>query len=149
MPTVLDPAASGPEQRSHPRLASDVPVAFTLGEVLASESAFLNNISEGGASFNAMVELAPGTVLMMHFPPGKPVLRGPARVVWCRRMGFQFVVGVEFISSDPQFRQQMMKAVGDIESFRAEEARAGRALDAQQAVVEWFRRQANERSDTT
>ena len=128
----------GSELRRHPRTATDVPVAFTLGEVVASESAYLNNISDGGASFNAMVDLAVGTVVMMHFPPGKPVLRAPARVVWCRQMGFHHVVGVEFLSQEQAFRKQLVDAVRKIEFHRAEAALAGRKLDGQQATLEWF-----------
>lgn len=130
--------APGAELRRHARTATDVPVAFTLGEVVASESAYLNNISDGGAAFNAMVELAVGTVLMMHFPPGKPVLRAPARVVWCRKMGFHHVVGVEFLNQEQTFRKQLVDAVRHIELYRAEAALAGRTLDGQQATIEWF-----------
>jgi hypothetical protein len=129
---------SGPELRRHPRTVTDVPVSFTLGEVVASESAYLNNISDGGAAFNAMVELAVGTVIMMHFPLGKPVLRAPARVVWCRKMGFHHAVGVEFLSQDQAFRKILVEAVRQIELYRAETAQAGRTLDGQQAALEWF-----------
>lgn len=129
---------SGPELRRHPRHATDVPVSFTLGEVVASESAYLNNIGDSGAAFNAMVELQPGTVLMMHFPPGKPVLRTPARVVWCRPMAFQFVVGVEFLNQDPVFKRQLLVVVQAIDNYRGEAMRSGRELNAQQATLEWI-----------
>jgi hypothetical protein len=129
---------SGPELRRHPRTATNVPVAFTLGEVVASESAYLNNISDGGAAFNAMVDLATGTVIMMHFPPGKPVLRAPARVVWCRKVGFHYAVGVEFLNQELTFRKKLVEAVRRIELYRAEAALAGRTLDGQQSTIEWF-----------
>jgi hypothetical protein len=126
------------DNRRHPRYAAELPVAFTLGEVVASESAYLSNISSGGLSFNSMVALEPGTVIMLHLPPSKPVFRTPARVVWCRKMNFQYAVGVEFLSDDRAFRERMVAMVQHVETYRQEAQRAGRHLDGQQATLEWI-----------
>ena len=125
-------------KRRYPRYATDLPVAFALGEVVASESAYLNNISAGGVSFNSMVELAPGTVLMLHLPVSRPVFRAPGRVIWCRKMAFQYVIGVEFLSDDEAFRHRMVELAQRIDGYRQEAQRAGRVLDAQQAALEWI-----------
>jgi len=62
-----------------PCLRSAVVVSF--GEVLASESTYLNDISAGGVGFNAMVPLEPGTVLILQLPPaGRCSAR---RCGWC------------------------------------------------------------------
>lgn len=141
---MSNPPASGPELRRHPRTSTNVQVSFTLGEVVASESAYLNNISDGGASFNAMVEISAGTVIMMHFPTGKPVLRAPARVVWCRKNGFHIEVGVEFLSQEQTFRRQLVNAIREIGAYRAKARQDGRHLDDQQATLEWFRLHASD-----
>ena len=65
------------DKRQHTRYPAALPVAFTLAEVVSSESAYLNNISTGGVSFNSMVALELGTVIMLHFPVSKPVFRTP------------------------------------------------------------------------
>ena len=126
------------DKREHTRYPATLPVAFSLGEVVASESAYLSNISTGGVSFNAMVALDLGTVIMLHFPVSKPVFRTPGRVVWCRQMAFQYGIGVEFIDADASFRRRMVEVVRRIEEYRKEAVRAGRNLSGQDATLEWI-----------
>ena len=126
------------DKRKFPRYEAQMPVSFSLGEVLASESAYINNISAGGVSFNSMVELVPGTVLMLHLPPSQPVIRTPARVAWCRKMAFQYAVGAEFLSENQMLRQRIVEMVRNIEQYRLEARRAGRALSSQEATLEWI-----------
>ena len=127
------------DKRRFPRYGAEMPVAFSLGELLASESAYINNISAGGISFNSMVELAPGTVIMLQLPPSQPVIRTTARVAWCRKMAFQYAVGAEFLSDDQGLRQRIVNMVRHIEDYRTEALRAGRALSSQEAALEWIR----------
>lgn len=132
------------EQRKHARYSTGLPVAFTLGEVVASESAYLENISTGGVAFKSMVALEPGTVIMLHLPPNKPVFRMPGRVVWCRQMSFQYSVGVKFVNADQAFRERMVDAVRRIDEYRQVAQAAGRALTSQQATLEWIERHGHE-----
>ena len=126
------------DKRRFPRIDTEIPVALSLGEVVASESAYLNNISAGGMSFNSMVELVPGSVIMLHLPPSQPVLRTPARVAWCRKMAFQYVIGAEFLTHDQALRQRIVDMVRNIEDYRIEAQRTGRVLSSQEAVLEWI-----------
>jgi len=128
------------DKRQHQRFNAELPVAFMLGEVVASESAYLNNISAGGVSFNSMVELAPGTILMLHFPVSKPVFRTLARVMRCRKMAFQYEIGAEFVEDDQVFHQRMVDVVRRIEDYHQEAQRTGREVSAQQATLEWIER---------
>lgn len=132
------------DQRRHTRYPAALPVAFTLGEVVASESAYLSNISAGGVAFDSMVELAIGTVIMLHLPPSRPVFRLPGRVAWCRKLGFQYSVGVEFLSTDLAFRERMVEVVRRIEDHRREAVRRGRPLTAQEAAIEWIEQHGRE-----
>jgi|MudIll2142460700_1097286.scaffolds.fasta_scaffold00326_13 hypothetical protein len=127
-------------EREHPRLASDLPVVVSFGEVLASESTYLNDISAGGVGFNAMVPLEPGTVLILQLPPGRPVLSTPVRVVWCRQVGLHYAVGSEFLSKNMALRDRIVEMVQQIEDYRTETARDGRSLSAQHAALEWIDR---------
>ena len=111
------------DHRKHPRYPASLPVTVTLGEVVASESAYLNNISVGGVSFNSMVKLDPGTVIMLHFPVSKPVFHTPGRVAWCRQSGFQHLVGVEFLDLNLNFRERMVSLVRKIGEFHEEAVR--------------------------
>ena len=126
------------DKRQQTRYPAALPVAFTLGEVVASESAYLNNISTGGMSFNSMVALEPGTVIMLHFPVSKPVFRTPGLVIWCRKMAFQYGIGVGFIDVDENFRQRMVEVVRRIEEYRLEVERSGRMISGQEATLEWI-----------
>jgi hypothetical protein len=89
-------------------------------------------------AFNAMVELAPGTVIMLHLPPAKPVVRIAGRVAWCRKMAFQYAVGVEFLTEDQALRERIVAMVQQIEAYRLEAGRARRHLTSQQAALEWI-----------
>jgi len=128
---------STPDNRKAPRYPGEIPVSFTQGEVVASESAYLNNISVGGISFDSMVALVPGTVILLQLPVNRPLFRTPGRVVRCREVGFQHEVGVEFLDVDVDFRARMVDMVRRIEAFRQDAARAGRNLSGQEATLEW------------
>jgi len=128
------------EKRREARETVQVPVSFALNEVLASESSYLNDISASGASFNAMVALTPGTVILLRLPPSKPVFRAQARVVRCQKRVFEYIVGVEFLNQDEAFRRQILHLVQRIEAYRREAVQSGRALSPQMATVEWFDR---------
>lgn len=129
---------STPDNRKAPRYPGEIPVAFTLGEVVASESAYLNNISVSGIAFDSMVALDPGTVIMLQLPVSHPHLSTPGRVIWCRKVSFQHEVGVEFLDVDADFRARMVDLVRRIEAYRQDEARAGHDLSAQEATLEWI-----------
>lgn len=126
------------DNRTNTRYPTSLPVAFTLAEVVASESAYLNNISISGMSFNSMVALEPGTVIMLHFPVSKPVFRTPGLVVWCRKMAFQYGIGVGYIDVDEEFRLRMVEVVRRIDKYRRQEQRTGRTVSGQDATLEWF-----------
>lgn len=126
------------EQRRHPRYPTDLPVAVAFGEVVASESSYLSNISTGGVAFNAMVALEPGTVIMLQLPPARPVIRTPARVVWCRPMALHYAVGAEFLSKDLAFRNRLVEMTQRIDSYHQEAVRAGRSLSGPEAALEWI-----------
>jgi c-di-GMP-binding flagellar brake protein YcgR len=128
------------EKRREARETVQVPVSFALNEVLASESSYLNDISASGASFNAMVALPPGTVILLRLPPSRPVFRAQARVVRCQKLVFEYIVGVEFLNHDEAFRRQIVHLVQRIDAYRREAIQAGRALSPQMATVEWFNR---------
>jgi hypothetical protein len=115
------------DQREHQRFNAELPVAFMLGEVVASESAYLNNIGAG-------------TILMLHFPVSKPVFRTLARVMRCRKMAFQFEIGAEFVEDAQVFHLRMADVVRGIEGYHQEALRAGRKVSAQLATLEWIER---------
>lgn len=128
------------DHRRYPRFPSTLPVGVSMAQVVASESRYLNNISEGGLAFNAMMPIEIGTVVEVAIPVNQPLLRAAARVAWCRQNGPEYAVGVEFIDDNPQFRRRLVDMVRQIEAYRQQAAEQGRQLNAQQATLEWIER---------
>jgi hypothetical protein len=126
-------------QRRHERQPTDLPVKVLMEEVVASESSYLNNISEGGLSFNSMVPVPVNAVIRVRIPVNKPVFDIGGRVVWCKQSGLVYVVGVEFAAGDSAFKQRMVEVVRQIEMYRKQAlASDGRNLSAQEAALEWI-----------
>lgn len=133
------------DKRKYERHPSDLPVAIMLEEVVASESSYLNNISEGGLSFNSMVPLDVGVVVRLHIPVNRPVFAVMGKVAWCRKMAFQYAVGVEFVGADAELRQRIVSMVHEIAEYKDKIlATAGRTLSSQEAALEWIAKYANE-----
>ena len=130
--------------RKHSRLASDLPVKVLFEELVASESTYLNNISEGGMSFNSMRALETGSLVNVRIPLNKPIFDFACRVVWCTKKGVEYTIGVEFIGSDAAFRQRLVTMVQDIDNYRLQVQEQGRHLTSQQATLEWISRFADQ-----
>ncbi|MHB8255615.1 MAG: PilZ domain-containing protein [Acidiferrobacterales bacterium] len=125
--------------RSYVRYPSGLPVSVSLEEVVASETLYLNNISRGGLSFNSMVALEVGTVIRLRIPPNRPLFEVPGKVVWCKKMSLQYVIGVEFINADDKARTQIIEMVFRIDGYRRKLLeQEGRGLTHQQAALEWI-----------
>ena len=125
--------------RSYVRYPSGLPVSVSLEEVVASETLYLNNISRGGLSFNSMVALKVGTVIRLRIPPNRPLFEVLGKVVWCKKMSLQYVIGVEFINADDKARTQIIEMVFRIDEYRRKLLeQEGRGLTHQQAALEWI-----------
>ncbi len=125
--------------RSYVRYPSGMPVSVSLEEVVASETLYLNNISRGGLSFNSMVALKVGTVIRLRIPPNRPFFEVLGKVIWCKKMSLQYVIGVEFINADDKARTQIIEMVFRIDEYRRKLLeQEGRGLTHQQAALEWI-----------
>ena len=125
--------------RSYVRYPTGLPVSVPLEEVVASETLYLNNISRGGLSFNSMVVLKIGTVIRLRIPPNRPLFEVFGKVVWCKKMSLQYVIGVAFINADDKARTQIIEMVYRIDEYRRKLLeQEGRGLTHQQAALEWI-----------
>ncbi len=137
-----------PITRKYPRHSSDLPVKVLFEELVASESSYLNNISEGGLSFNSMQPLEVGALVSIRIPLNKPVFDFAGRVVWCTKKGLEYTIGVEFVGSDSAFRQRVVAMVQGIDNYRQRVLDTeGRQLTSQQAALEWIGHYANDLYD--
>lgn len=126
--------------RSYIRYPASIPVALRLGDLVADETNYLNNVSRGGLSFNAIGPVPIDTLLDLRIPPNRPLFEILGKVVWCRQVGLHYTVGVEFVGTDPQMHGQLVAMACEIENFREAERAAGRLLSGQQAALEWIAR---------
>ncbi len=63
----------------------------------------------------------------------------PGKVVWCKKMSLQYVIGVEFINADDKARTQIIEMVFRIDGYRRKLLeQEGRGLTHQQAALEWI-----------
>jgi hypothetical protein len=115
-------------------------VLIALGEVVASETRYLNNISEGGLAFDSMMPLAIGTMLRISLPVVRPLFTVQGRVAWCREAGVKYEIGLEFIESGVEKRQRIVALVRYVDEYRTRAAATGRVLSVQEATIEWLDR---------
>lgn len=131
---------SDPDRRRVPRYATSQPVLIALGEVVASETRYLNNISEGGLAFDSLMPLAIGTMLRISLPVVRPLFTVQGRVAWCRAAGVKYEVGLAFLEPDAEKRQRIVALVRYVDEYRTRAATNGRMLTIQDATIEWLDR---------
>jgi len=128
--------------RSYIRHPSDIPIEYQADEQNTGISQDqLHDISPGGLSFCSARALDPGTLISIRISCVQPGFEARAQVVWCRRGGDGFVIGVAFIERGDLFRARMVEQICHIEHYRADVlASEGRRLDGEQAAREWIQK---------
>ncbi len=128
--------------RSYIRHPSDIPIEYQADEQNTGISQDqLHDISPGGLSFSSARALDPGTLISIRISCVQPGFEARAQVVWYRRDGDGFLIGVAFIERGDLFRARMVEQICHIEHYRAEMlASEGRRLDGEQAAREWIKK---------
>lgn len=129
---------SAHDRRGSERIPTSQPVAVALGDVVASETRYLNNISEGGLAFDSLTQLDLGVTIHIGLPVVRPLITLSGQVVWCKPDGVKFEVGVQFVGADVEMRRRMVALARHIDDYRARVSASGRMLDPQEAALEWL-----------
>lgn len=126
--------------RSYIRHPSDIPIEYQLDVSGAAGSRErLSNISEGGLSFRSRQALGAGSTIRIRISEVHPDFEVKGQVVWCRRRGQFFEIGVAFVSTADIFQVRMVEQICHIEQYKADVlAREGRRLSGEQAAREWI-----------
>jgi Tfp pilus assembly protein PilZ len=134
------------QKRESIRHPADIPLSWTLGDVVVRDTEYLRNISVGGLAFSSTTRLAVGADIDIAIPIRKPELHIRGIVVWCTdKEDGTFDVGVQFKDAEAKFRMRMVEQVCHIEHFKKEVLRTeGRTLTSEQAAMEWIRRFAKD-----
>lgn len=132
-----------PDLRRFIRHPADISIEVELASVVAGQTEYLTDISEGGLSFRSKVDLPRGTVLKIRIPLIRPMFETQGRVVWSSVWGPLFIIGVEFLHQRDVFRARMVEQVCHIEHYKREmRDREGRTLTSEQAAMEWIEKYA-------
>ena len=132
------------EIRRFLRHPSDVPIRYSLREVIADERDYLRNIGEGGLCFSSRLAIQPGTGIHIQIPIVDPVFEVDGIVAWCHHHGAVFEVGVRFEGIEDRYGVRMVEQVCHIEHYRHEvRAREGRSMTSEEAALEWIQKYAD------
>ncbi|MCE5249678.1 PilZ domain-containing protein [bacterium] len=127
------------------RHPSDIPIHYDLEDVVAHRKDYLYNVSHGGLSFRSGVYIKQGSVINISIPIREPVFQAEGIVVWCRKNGDQYDIGVEFRETDVEYRVRMVEQVCYIEEYKQEVLKKeGRKLTGEQAATEWITKYAKD-----
>ena len=125
------------------RHPTDVPIEYSLSDVVNSESNYLHDISHGGLCFSAKKPMRVGSRIHIGIPIDKPTFEADGTVVWCRLAEGHYDVGVEFETPADEFSVRMVEQVCQIEHYRNEvHHHQGRSLTSEQAATEWISQNA-------
>jgi len=132
--------------RSYIRHPSDIPIECQADERNTGISQErLHDISPGGLSFSSARSFDLGALITIRISCVQPGFEARAYVVWCRRDGAGFLIGVAFTERGDLYRARMVEQICHIEHYRAGVlASEGRQLDGEQAAREWIQKFAED-----
>jgi hypothetical protein len=134
------------DSRRFIRHPTDIPVRWSLGEIVPPGANHLRNISEGGLAFESPHEIPAGASIEIHISVVRPEAKINGEVVYCRPIGDdRFEVGVRFTDEGQHFKMRMVEQVCHIEHYKREVLeKDGRTLTSQEAALEWIKRYAKD-----
>ena len=103
----------------------------------------LHDISYGGLCFDSHTRQKKDQPVRIRISVADSPVEVEGRVVWCRRKGQNFEVGVTFTGEDEANRARMVEQVCQIESYRQRiQQTEGRRISSQEAALEWIKKYA-------
>lgn len=130
--------------RNFIRHASDIPLSINVETDSTPQAHQSLNISEGGLSFVAEQVIPIGKTVTITVPSISSQLKLKGEVVWCKKLGKHFTIGVQFHSDEESFTARMVEQICHIESYRKYVLqKEGRALNSDEAAEEWIKKYAD------
>lgn len=125
--------------RNYIRHPSDIPIQYVEDSQHGPVSLAMNDVGYGGLSFNSSKSFTEGTQLHICIDTVTPVFEAEGVVVWCKREGDEFVIGMEFANKEDIFLARMVEQICHIEHYKKEMlVKEGRRLTSKQAASEWI-----------
>ncbi len=102
-----------------------------------------HDVSAGGLSCESEQLLSPGDAVEVEIFLEEPPFKTIGHVVWCKRNGDGFLVGIGFADLATAYAVRMVEQVCHIEDYRnAIRESEGRELSSEEAAVEWISKHA-------
>lgn len=121
------------------RHPADIPIEIDAEVPLQTRLRRLKDVSLGGLACRSERPLEVGSGVRLTIPLVKPAFHAAGSVVWCRRHGLYYEVGIRFVESDDVFAARMVEQICQIEHYRKEVLHSeGRVLDCEAAALEWI-----------
>ncbi|MFC1501771.1 PilZ domain-containing protein [Elusimicrobiota bacterium] len=131
------------ERRKYLRHKIDIPVDICMEKVAANRHEYLTNISVGGLCFKSKKRLKKDTIIKIEIPLIKPVFEARGKVVWCRKKGSLYHVGLKFMGKVDKFKMHMVEQICYITQYKEKALKKeGRKLNSTQAALEWIKKNA-------
>ena len=129
--------------RKYMRHPTEVPIEVVKERDKDSSKKQLHDISYGGLSFDSQIRQKKDQPVRIRISIADSLVEVEGRVVWCRRRGHHFEVGVTFTGEDQANRIRMVEQICQIESYRQRiQETEGRRMSSQEAGLEWINKYA-------
>jgi Tfp pilus assembly protein PilZ len=127
--------------REYIRHPSSIPLEVKIADLPGPQSEYLNNVSLGGLSFCSKHKLEAGAQITIRIPLLEEGVKVSGQVVWCKKQGRAYEVGVAFPDKEEAFRTRMVEQICHIEQYRNEVLEhERRQLTSEQAAMEWIKK---------
>ena len=127
------------------RHPSNIPIEYSLKELVVNEKEYLCNISTGGLCFRSKFQIERGKLIHITIPISHPHFEADGVVVWTRPIEGHFEVGVQFGDPDKEFAVRMVQQICHIEDYKKRVLDdEGRIISSEEAALEWIEKYADE-----
>ncbi len=131
--------------RSFIRHPANMPIEFETEKDNEKNILEMQNVSTGGLCFISEIILEKGARLKINIQNLRGGFAEDCVVMWCKKRGKKFEVGVKFLDDQTTFRMRMVEQICYIENYRKEVlANEGRDLTPKEASDEWIKKYAKE-----
>ncbi len=138
------PTRNNKNRRRFLRHQTEIPVEiYNPDEDWHKQVNSAHDISNGGLSFISDTPLKINNVINLSIRITQPYFEESAKVVWCRKNGSGYEIGVRFMNEEAVYGIRMVEQVCHIEQYRKDmKDTQGRELSTQEAAMEWISKYA-------
>jgi len=137
----MDDESRGIDKRAFVRHPTEIPIEVSSTRIDGPICPHLKDISMGGISFTSKRNFQKGELIEITIPFLTPVFHSNGVVVWSKKDGNNYEVGIRFHNLGDAFRVRMIEQVCYIEAYRKNQLEEeGRVLSSEEAAFEWIER---------